>query len=157
MTLMSDRQAARTIVATVVTTVRRRGWARAAGYLRSRIAADPEPRDRLRCVLTELIELNAALALRRMEPLDGTELISLDLADEDESPIDIDSLAPAVRAFLARVNGHPADADEQVHLALLAPPPAVVDAVMIILGWTTDQLDWCRHHRMPTPEWLGAA
>jgi hypothetical protein len=75
--------------------------------------------------------------------------------------VDIDSLAPpvraAIRALLAQINGHDADVAYQFDLAMAAGHPAAIDAIMVVLGWGMDQLDWCRHHHVPAPEWIAAA
>lgn len=146
-------------VANLMTAARHGGWASAAGYLGSRVTISAAPEELLRCVLSELIELNTALVVRRLGPLDGTERFTLEIR-ADESTVDIDRVDPpvraAVRALLAAMNGHADDAAEQIDLTLVAGRAAAVDAVMVAAGWTLDQLDWCRHHDVPAPEWIAA-
>jgi hypothetical protein len=152
--------AARATVAELVTTVHHGGWLSAARRVRS-LAGGRAPGERLRSVLTELVELTASLIRRRAEPVDGGEVFELELCRDDESPVDIDSLDPplraTMRALLARVNGQPADAADQVDLVLFAGRHAGAEAIMIVLQWAVSQLDWCRRHHVAAPDWIAAA
>jgi len=84
---------------------------------------------------------------------------ALDLRDDEEFTVPIDELTPplraTVRALLAELNGHTADAEYQLELALSERSlTTTLDVVVHALLWTIGLLEWCEATGAPAPEWL---
>jgi hypothetical protein len=112
--------------------------------------------ERLRLILTALIEANASMVAHRARALGLTGTFAANLRLTDDSAFDIDRLTPpvraAVRALLAQVNGCPQDAADQIELALAGGQRASVHVIVLVLRWTVNSLEWCEDDARP--DWL---
>lgn len=152
------RQQARTTARRLIT------WARAgehravAGSLGLLTYGDDQHQDRLRHILTALVEATALMTLNRAGPVGPNAAFVIDLRCDDQSTVDIDDLDPpvraVVRALLAEINMHPEDTADQISLAIAGDSCATVDAVVLSLLWTVNALEWCEDNHVPAPEWL---
>lgn len=117
-----------------------------------------EHRERLRQILAALIETIAAIVLGKAGSLELSGDFAADLRGPDQSTVDIDSLAPPVRAIiraiLAEVNEHPRDAADQIALAVAGGQQATVEVVVLALRWAVDAVESCAGNEVPMPEWL---
>lgn len=113
--------------------------------------------ERQRLILAALIEALATMLIRRAGELGMNGAFGADLRRMDQSAVDIDQLAPPVRAtiraLLAQVNGCPEDADDQVALALSGGAKANVAVIVLAVKWTVNALEWCAEDARP--DWLG--
>lgn len=150
----------RSTLANLITMVQRGKTRRALDCLALIVTTDNAPREWLRAALDELVTASADLVIASCSPESG-DVYELDLRDDQESTVDIDRIDPplraTMRALLARVNGQPAAAGEQIELVLEGGLPDAVDCVLTLLGWTGNLRDWCRSHNLATPDWLAAA
>ncbi|GAA4412710.1 hypothetical protein GCM10023148_06580 [Actinokineospora soli] len=117
----------------------------------------PDERTRLRAVLRELVHATASMLLKRgTTGTDQTYL--LDLHDTAGKPVAVDELAPPVRALvravLADLNGHPADADAQLDLSVPPDGGDPISVLVLALLWTVGALEWCEANDAAPPDWL---
>lgn len=123
--------------------------------------AEPAQRDRLRQILSTLIEATASLLLRHAEPSPDSGMFAVDLRRPDGSEVDIDALDPPVRAtiraLLAHVNGFPEDGADQIELAVAGGVRGTAEAVVLALRWAVNAVESCAESGVPLPDWLRAA
>jgi hypothetical protein len=150
----------RATLANLITMVQRGKTSRALECVVLIVTTEEEPRDWLRAALGELVSASADLVIASCSPEAG-DLYELDLRDDRQRAVDIDRIDPplraTMRALLARVNGQPAAAADQIELVLDGGLPDAVDCVLTLLQWTGNLWDWCRSHDLATPGWLAAA
>lgn len=115
-------------------------------------------RERLRQVLTELLNASAVMVVRQTGGLGNSSAVVLDLRRIDGSTVDIDELRPevraVVRALLAEIHDHSDDVETQISLALGGESDGLADGVTLVLLWTVSAMAWCEKHGEPAPGWL---
>jgi hypothetical protein len=157
----SRRAAARHTIGNLITLARADSWDAVTGSLQLLAFAGPACTDRLRYILSELVELTAATVLAKAEAMGMAGLFQADLRRPDESTVDIDSVEPplraTLRAFLARINGRPEDATDQIELVLQGGYRATINAILVTLRWAINLLDWFRHNDLAAPDWFEPA
>ncbi|HET9142759.1 hypothetical protein [Actinophytocola sp.] len=150
------RQEARRTAGRLVTLTRAGQLDAVTGSLTLLSFAGRRQEQRLRLILGALIEALAVMLMRRAHTMGVRGTFGADLRRADESAVDIDRLAPpvraTVRALLAAVNGCPQDADDQVALALAGGATANVQVIVLALKWTANALEWCEDEARP--DWL---
>lgn len=129
-----------------------------AGSLSLMIYSGFGSRDRLRQILATLVEATGTMVRARAAALGLSGVISADLRRPDQSEVDIDVITPpmraTIRALLAEVNGCPADAADQVALAVAGDDRSTVDVIVLALGWTAEAVDSCAGCGVSPPQWL---
>lgn len=156
---MADtREQARTTARRLITLARAGEHRAVAGSLGLLTYADDRHHERLRHILSALIEATAWMTMNRAGPVGPNAAFIVDLRCDDQSTVDIDDLDPpvraVVRALLAEINMHPEDTADQISLALAGDSCATVDAVVLALLWTVNALEWCEDNQIPAPDWL---
>lgn len=129
-----------------------------AGGLIGTAAGEPEL---LRPALAEMCTAIAQMVHAKAGPAGPDSAFVVDLVNEGSEPVDIDALPPALRALLravlAQLQEHPADADYQLSMAARDPRArGRLDALVHGLLCTNSLLEQDRAWR-GAPSWLAGA
>ena len=123
-----------------------------------RTMTEPGHRMRLGLMLRQLLSASATMIRKQVGAAGDSDAIVLDLRKPDGSVVDINALAPevraVVRALLAELYGHPDDLTDQISFALRGRPEGLIDGITVILMWTVSALAWCEDNDEPAPNWL---